>query len=470
MTSVRFAVLQISVVVVAGLIGSLLPQLPAFSLRDPAAYAAQMAGLHQKFDSGWFGLGSKMVDVFERLGFFRVFSATWFIGALTLLVISIFVCTLDRTPRLWRGVRRVTVEQPAPFFDPRLAQRAQFNDPALAVGGASLAPDALAKVLRGRRFKIRRATASEGTESWVYGDRNQYFKMATLLTHLGLILFLAGGAVTAAFGFETVVFVGEGQTAPVQPVGTPHNLLVKNIRFEAPTRPDGSFEDFRTDLAVYQDGVQVARKVIRVNDPLDVAGFVFHQNTFGPSADVEVRGRDGLLLWTGPILLDDAVGGFPAGFFTIPGSPDGLLMILRRDDLGTPVLVLNGIGPSGQDGANAVIFQAIVGLSATTDPVDTAGYSITWNRAGAWTGMVIKNDPGAPIIWIAFVCLMFGLILSFYFPRRRVWARYDGGGLQLAMLADRYVDADREFESLLEELSRRAGRRPERRMSAASQT
>ena len=43
-----------------------------------------------------------MVDVFERLGFFRVFSAPWFVFLLTLLVVSIVVCTLDRTPDLWR--------------------------------------------------------------------------------------------------------------------------------------------------------------------------------------------------------------------------------------------------------------------------------------------------------------------------------------------------------------------------------
>ena len=138
---------------------------------------------------------------------------------------------------------------------------------------------AMATVLRRRRFKVQAATDDEAT--FTYGDRNRYFKMATLLTHLGLILFLVGGAVTGAFGFETAVFVGEAQTAPVQPVGTPGNLLLKNLGFEAPTRADGSFADFRTDLAVYRDGQEIARKTIRVNDPLTVDGFVFHQNSFG---------------------------------------------------------------------------------------------------------------------------------------------------------------------------------------------
>ena len=62
--------------------------------------------------------------------------------------------------------------------------------------------------------------------------------------------------------------MGEGQTAPVRPIGTPGNLLLKVHDFAAPRRADGSFADFSTDLSVYRDGQEVARKTIRVNDPL----------------------------------------------------------------------------------------------------------------------------------------------------------------------------------------------------------
>ncbi len=459
LTSVRFAVLQIIALAVAGLIGTLVRQIPAFALRDPQAYASEMAEMHRRYDSlSVLGvvIGPGMVDLFERLGFFRVFSAPWFVGLLVLLVVSIVVCTLDRTPRLWWAIRRVSVEQPSAFFDLRLPERARFEGTAFSEGE-------LAAVLRQRRFRTRRATAPDGSATWVYGDRNQYMKMATLLTHLGLILFLAGGAVTAAMGFETVLFVGEGQTAPVQPVGTPHNLLVKNLGFQAPVRPDGSFADFRTDLAVYRDGAEVARKTIRVNDPLEMDGFVFHQNAFGPTADLEVRDAEGRLAWTGPVLLAEEFAGLPQGFLTIPGSGVGLLLHLQRDASGTPLLALLGIGGAAGDGSSRVLFRGRLDVGGTSDPADTAGYSITWIRPGFFTGMVVKNDPGAPVIWTAFVCLMAGLALSFYFPRRRVWARFtEHEGVQVAMLADRYVDADREFRSLLDALARRTGQLPER--------
>ena len=103
------------------------------------------------------------------------------------------------------------------------------------------------------------------------------------------------------------------------------------------------------------------------------------------------------------------------------------------------------------------LFRVAVGLGGTVDPSAAGGYAITWDRAGAWTGMVIKNDPGAPVIWIAFLCLITGLSLTFYFPRRRAWVRIDDDGLRVAVLADRYVDTERELRGVVEELRLRAG-------------
>ena len=92
--------------------------------------------------------------------------------------------------------------------------------------------------------------------------------MATLLTHLGLILFLVAAAVTSRFGDEQGLVVPEGESLTVQNIGTPDLLLVKNLDFEAPGFETGMPTDFTTDLAVFQNGTEVARKTIRVNDPL----------------------------------------------------------------------------------------------------------------------------------------------------------------------------------------------------------
>jgi len=432
-------------VAVAGVIGALLRQIPSAALHDPTGYAAALADLHQRYDGlSFLGLqvGPTVVDVFDALGFFRIFSAPWFTMLLSLLAVSIVVCTLDRTPRLWHSVRDIRVRQPLPFFDVGLHQRALLEVPS---------DETVLTAMRKRRFAVRQERDEAGVV-YLYGDRNRYFRLATLLTHLGLILFLAGAAVTGAFGFETVLFVGEGQTAPVEPVGTPGNLLVKNLGFSAPQRPDGSFEDFRTDIAVYRDGQQIARQVIRVNEPLTVDGFVFHQNTFGPAAELSITAGDGTLAWQGPVILDGQFQGQPQGFLTIPGAPLGLITVLGEDGAGAPKLTLLGVSAGQEAGQLQPEFATQLAAGGASDPATTGGYTITFVKADAFSGMVVKRDPGQPLIWIAFLCLISGLVLTFYFPRRRVWARLEAGQLRVAMLADRYVPVGREFEQLIADL------------------
>jgi len=75
------------------------------------------------------------------------------------------------------------------------------------------------------------------------------------------------------FGDEQGLVVADGESLTVQPIGTPGLLLVRNLGFEAPGFSTGHPSDFTTHLAVYQDGRQIADKVIRVNDvSLDEVG------------------------------------------------------------------------------------------------------------------------------------------------------------------------------------------------------
>lgn len=446
----KFAVFQISVIVVAGLIGTLVRQIPAFALHDLAAYQRELADLHTRYDGaavlGW-QFGPAMVDVFERLGFFRVFSSPWFLSLATILGISIVACTLDRLPRIWREVRTVRVIQPESFFDAGLPHRALVGgDAERGAGERAIPVETVTTALRRRRYAI--TTEARDGATFVYGDRNRYSKLATLLTHTGLVLFLTAGAVTGTFGYESVVFLADGQSAPVQPVGTLDNLLVKNLGFAAPRNPDGSFADFYSDIVVYQAGTEIARKRIRVNDPLTVAGFTFHQNTFGPAEGLEIRGRDGALLWSGPVVLDSEALGFPAGTTAIPGTDIGLQLVLARDDSGAPILALVGYRQVPGTQSATVLFVDRLHLGETTLPGDAAGFAIRWTGASAWTGMVIKRDPGAQIAWLAFVALISGIVVTFYLPRRRVWARIADGRVGLVLRGERYVAVDRELAEL----------------------
>jgi cytochrome c biogenesis protein len=442
-TSVDFAVVQIIYLATLATIGMTLRQLPDSAFRSATDYADAMAGLHAIYDPV---IGAAAVDLLEQLGLFAVFRSPWFSWGLVVLVVSIVVCTLDRTPRLWRQAAEVRVAQPDPFYDPRLPDRAVTS---------GLSAEAVRSILRRHRFGVRAVTADGRT--YLYGDRHRWTKLATLLTHLGLILFLAAAAVTSLFGDEAGLIVPEGESLTVQPVGTPDLLLVKNHGFEAPGFETGDPTDFTTDLSVYQGGVEIARKTIRVNDPLSIAGYTFHQNGFGPAPEVVIRDRaDGSLLWSGPVPMVDTAAGSPYTTMTVPGRDAGLQLLLQRDASGVAIVLFLPYRVSGTDAAGEPVVEELgavalaPGETGTTPAID---FVVGLRAVGQYTLLIAKHDPGQGIVWLAFASLITGLVVTFYLPRRRIWARIDETGrLALTVKADRYVDVEREFGRILDDV------------------
>jgi cytochrome c biogenesis protein len=429
-------------------VGMTIRQLPSFALLSPTDYTIEMGKLHDRYDPIF---GVAVVDVLERLDVFHVFSSWWFSLSLVLLLISIVACTIDRTPRLWREVSDVRVIQPDAYFDPSLPNRAATDAVPL---------DGLRAALGRARYRVREADV-EGV-AYLYGDRHQYTKLATLLTHLGLVMFLVAAAVTTKLGFERGLAVAAGDTQTVESIGTPDLLVVKNYDFEAPGLEAGQATDFTTDLGVFQNGREIARKTIRVNDPLSVAGFTFHQNGFGPAPDVLVADSAGRPLWSGPVPLTDTVGDVPVGTMTVPGRAAGLQLFLDRSGSGAGQLIVlpyvaadagtgSSSGSGGGDGvATGVPFALAVGQSSAVGGTD---FSVTLRDVSAYTVLIAKRDPGQGLVWLAFGLLIAGIVITFYLPRRRIWARRSPDGrLALVARADRYVDLDREFGALLADL------------------
>lgn len=449
LTSVDFAVAQIIVLALLAVVGMTIRQMPDFAFRSVSDYATALEDIHARYDGV---LGAGLVDVLERLGAFSIFRSVWFSAGLTILVISIVVCTLDRTPRLWRGVRDIRVDQPEPFFDPRLPDRAATSDVPI---------EGVRSVLRRNGFRIREAAAPDGVR-FVYGDRHRYTKLATLLTHAGLVTFLVAAAVTSRLGDEQGLVVPENSSLTVQPIGTPGLLLVKNLDFEAPGFETGQATDFTTDLAVYQDGAEIARKTIRVNDPLSVAGYTFHQNGFGPAPYLVVRDVSGAPLWDGQVPLTDSAGGLPYGILSVPGRDLGLQLLLDRAADGRGLVIVLPYRVTGTDAAGQPIpenYAPVQLFRGERRASPDLGVSVELAGFGEYTLLIAKKDPGQGLVWLAFGLLIAGITITFYLPRRRVWTRLTPDGkLGIVWRSDRYIDVEREFGRLLDQLV--AARRP----------
>ncbi len=271
LTSVRFAVFYIGALALFGLLGVLIPQVPEAMRGNNAAINVWLDAQRGRFGA--------LTDTMYRLGLFEVFHAKWFLAALGFLVVNVTVCTFNRWSPTFRNVFHPPVRVPESFYDNA------HNRAVLAPVDAGRLDAAL------RRMRFRTVTERRDGATYVFADRYPWAQLATFVSHLALILFIAGGLVTWFTGFEADIFTGTGTTAPVFAVSNPNQLQVRVDDAVGRFGPKGNPLDFRTRLTIFKNGEEVASGTTTVNDPFKYGGYRFHQVAYFPDG-AELRIRD----------------------------------------------------------------------------------------------------------------------------------------------------------------------------------
>lgn len=353
LTSVRFAIFSISMIALFALLGVAIPQLPEAMRGNNAATAVWLDS-----ERGMFG---PLTTPMFRLGLFDVFRTRWFIGSLAFLVLNVSVCTFNRWSPTFRNVFRPPVRVPERFYD-RARNRATLPP---------VAPDALASTLRRRRFRTRTETRDGAT--YVFADRYPWAQLATFVSHLALILFIAGGIVTRLTGFSANIFAATGATEPVFPVSNPTQLQVRIDEAIGRFGPKGNPLDFRTRLTIFKNGQEVASGVTTVNNPLKYGGYRFHQVSFSANG-AELRIRE---VATGNTVLRET--------FALP------------DRVGAPVVTIS-------DAAGKVLYSGQVVPTDFLDAATGAVVNVPGTQQSLWIGLtsmdqkvwqVVAYDPTA---------------------------------------------------------------------------
>ncbi|MHB8575479.1 MAG: cytochrome c biogenesis protein ResB, partial [Dehalococcoidia bacterium] len=78
----------------------------------------------------------------------------------------------------------------------------------------------------------------------------------------------------------------------------------------------------------------------------------------------------------------------------------------------------------------------------------SGNYEYTFAGVRSVTGITVRRDPGSTIIWVATALLLFGLAMTFYLPRRRLWVRITPERTFMAGVADRIVNFSAEMRRI----------------------
>ena len=516
LTSVYFALGLIGFLALAGLLGTLLPQIPGGLRGNPAAVDAWLEEQRGKF--------GVLTDVMHDLELFSIFSAPWFIAALGLLVVTVGLCTANRLPSAWRAVSRPPERVPDTYFE-QAANRYSFPTPT--------DERALESALRRQRFKVKRSR--EGAVTYLFADRFAWARLGTFVSHLSLIVLLAGALVSRLGGFEASLFVGEGTTAPVFAADNPNQMQVLVEDAVGHFDEAGSPLDYRTHLVIYQGGREVARGTTTVNGPFSYEGYRFHQASyFGsgaalrvrdtatgdaiysevlvldettPAPVIAVRGEGGETLLSDVIPPTDFVGTASGALLRVPGpdtrlwvgvrpAPEGeswQLVVYEPGEPESGIRLLLDEGERATAGGLEFVFMGVTGLPSSLEPgipgtadralvemstdaqgtpyltvldttgnralilypdapVEIDGREYTFLGPREFSGIEVRKDPGTNFVWVGAGLLLAGLAITFYLPRRRLWVRITSERTDVAAPAERSGGFESDMRKLAERL------------------
>jgi cytochrome c biogenesis protein len=433
-TSVRLALVLILLITGAVLAGTLLEQAPPSVRSDPAIYAQWLTRAEARYGV----LATKVFDFFDLFNVFRTF---WFRVLLGLLTINIIVCSLNRWKGIWRTAFPARIRMTDPFFQhARLNARYVLSEPV---------DEAAANLKRALgRARYRTSVEADAGSVAIYADRNRFSRFGTFISHLSLVLILAGSVVGGMWGQgDSEFIVPEGTTRPIG-LGTDISITLEHFTDEYYV--EGPPKDFRSDIVILENGVEVKRGTVRVNSPMNHGGVKIHQAFFGQTAIMTITTREGASLYEGPV---------PLAWQTREGRrPVGSVRLDREG------LVVWVIGPRSGENDSLVpagemrieVYETTSGALRTATNLsqgvekEVAGLEFTFLREGRFSGFSLIKDPGVRIIWIASALMMVGLAMLFYMPHRRLWASCkglpDGGSeVRLAMTGQRDSQVAAEF-------------------------
>jgi len=404
LTNVKFAVVLVGAALVASLLGVVIPQMPGPMRGNPAARDAWLQLQREDFGA--------VTTPMERLDLFEIFYSPWFNGLWVAILAAVAVCAVSRIRPTARSIHRPQREVPDRYFS-TARFRADFSHP----GGV----DAVAGLLRRKWYRVRptsTAPSPEGEVSYLFAERFSWSAYGTFLSHLALLLLLAGGLLTRFGGFQRVLALAEDAPgARVFSEPGAGQIFITMTDAVRGVDEQGNVVDFRSFIEIRR-GEETVTCVTTVNDPCSAFGYRFHQAAFFDDlARLRISDAAGRPIFDDLLDFDNRAAVLPhlrisAGDRVLydqpvpqmasdPGASAG-----PEDDLGLAVLALDngqavavawradgdeGLALRASTAAGREVALAVPGASAQID-----GLTLTYRGPAAVPAMRLDDLPGAP--------------------------------------------------------------------------
>lgn len=366
--------------------------------------------------------GQSNYELFVKLQFTDMYSSSWFIGLLALFSVNLICCSIKHFPRTWKFFNEPTLIA-SPGLLKNSANKAQLS----SRDSASDVTSRVSAVLDKEFAKTKRS--EQDGKVYLFAQKGIFSRLGAYLTHLSILVIMAGAIVGNVFGYKAYVNIAEGTS--VTQVSTRDGSQRIDLGFEV--RCDNFDVEFypnsrrpmlyASDLVILKEGQEVYKKRITVNDPLMFEGIIFYQSSYGPAGDayVNVRATYGE---TGEATEVQAQLGRRVAL----ANGYGLIVtdFTESDRNFGPAMRLQLITPDGVRENPVVVWQNFPEFDERRGG-DFKFAMLGFNQP-YFTGLQVAKDPGVNIVWAGCIMMIIGPFAAFFFSHKRVWVCIEEDG------------------------------------------
>jgi cytochrome c biogenesis protein len=440
LSSVKFGVTMLMILLVCSIIGMLVVQQDADGFRD--YYALLLPA--QKL-------------VYGKLDFFNIYHSFYFTLLLAITGLNIILASIDRFPAAWQYIRK-----PKRNASPNFIRAQMFNSET----ELDRSPEEAAESVRlaWKKRGLRASVSEENGRITVFGQRNSWNRIGAYFVHVALITIFTGGFLTNRYGVGGIMDIMPGQTfntfqrlqvrldkSSVETLGLPFSIECTDIQQQLIKQTGGLDAGNTVDWLSYinikdKEQNKEIPALVHLNEPFDYRGYRIFQLKYvaegnareiklrlepaagGPSREVTIRRNQttdvegiGKMAYTEFYPDFQLEGGKPSSASPDYNNPVAMLTIAKP-----------GEKPRGTLAMNPAYGQRFYSNASqeSLEPLLIDGNKVfleSFEKAPRSHQLAVQYDPGRKPVYTGFVMLIMALCSVFFFAHHRMWAVIEPG-------------------------------------------
>ncbi len=384
LSSLKIAILLLLVIAVSCAAGTLIPQQESNQF------------YYDNFNKNPF-LGIINANILLLFEFDHVYTSFWFLFLLIWLGLALSVCSFRRQlPILKSALNWIDYKSPRQIAKLSVAQTIVTNN-------CSKSLEKIKLNLKKQGWNIKETDGRIAARQGVIG------RLGPILIHLGMILLMIGATYGSLNGKTIEKFLAPGRSIDLLNNNEEKGLTIELQKFQIERDPQGRAEQYKSIVNVIEPNGNNQSKEISVNYPLRYKGLTLYQADWSLAAiTIEIDNSPKLQIPIEPISeLGEQVWGT-----IIPTNKDGKNQILLtvNSELG-PVNIYDNDG------------TLLTNLSINKEE-KVKGALIKIINIIPSSGLLLKHDPGVPIVYLSFAIILIGGSLSII-STKKIWVLHE---------------------------------------------